>query len=460
MKILVVDDESAARYGMLKALRGDGRTLLEAEDGQQALELISTHAPDLVFLDLNMPVMDGITMLKTLQQKGTEVLPEIIVVTAHETVDRAVTCIRCGATDFITKPYDVDHVRSIATRSEERCLLRQKVSSLESDSEGSPRFGRMLGASAPMRRLFRQISRAASTALPVLIRGESGTGKELIARELHDRSNRADGPFVAVNTAAIAESLIESELFGHVKGAFTGADRPREGVFRQASGGTLFLDEIGDMPASVQTRLLRVLQEGLVQPVGTEDCVEVDVRVISATHQDLEQAIEESKFRQDLYFRLKGIELSAPTLASRQEDILLLANQFLVEAGQLTDEEAEEGPAFSEAAVRALISHHWPGNVRELQQLIHSAAAMAEGSTISPTDLGLTMTAPPEEVAGFERYADLPLTEARSQLVEDFEKAMISRALELEDNNVSAAARRLGVHRQTLQQKMRQLGLR
>lgn len=460
MKILVVDDESAARYGMMKALRSDSRTLLEAEDGEQALELISTHAPDLIFLDLNMPVMDGIAVLETLQQKCHGDLPEIIVVTAHESVDRAVTCIRCGAADFITKPYDVDHVRSIAGRSEERFRLQQKVSSLESDAEGGPRFGRLLGASAPMRRLFRQIAKAAAAPVPVLIRGESGTGKELIARELHERSRRADGPFVAVNTAAIAESLIESELFGHVKGAFTGADRPRDGVFRQASGGTLFLDEIGDMPAAVQTRLLRVLQEGIVQPVGSEDGIRVDVRVISATHQDLEQAIEDSTFRQDLYFRLKGIELQAPPLASRQEDILLLANHFLQEAARLADDDCEDDPGFSDAALRALMCHHWPGNVRELRQLIHSASAMCDEASIGPSDLGLTADWSAPASGGFEQYAELPLTEGRNQLVEDFEKAMISRALELEADNVSAAARRLGVHRQTLQQKMKQLGLR
>ena len=458
MKILVVDDESAARYGMLKALQSDSRTLLEAADGQQALEQIRAQAPDLIFLDLNMPVMDGIALLDALQPQPADGFPEIIVVTANDTVDHAVDCIRRGAADFLTKPYDVDHLRSIANRSEDRFRLQQKVAGLQDQVESGIRFGSMLGASLPMQRLFRQIDKASNVQLSVLIRGESGTGKELIALELHQRSARSNGPFVAVNTAAIAESLIESELFGHVKGAFTGADRPREGVFRQANGGTLFLDEIGDMPASVQTRLLRVLQEGVVQPVGSEETIPVDVRIISATHQDLELAIDDSAFRQDLYFRLKGIELLAPPLRSRQEDILLLANDFLHNTD--TNDPDREDKKFSKSAVTAIMNHPWPGNVRELQQTMQAAAAMADGQILEPGDLGLAPSTSVNETSNFDQYLNLPLTEGRNQLVANFERMTIQRAIELEDDNVSAAARRLGIHRQSLQQKMKQLGLR
>ena len=461
MKILVVDDESAARYGTVKALRGEGRIVLEAENGRQALQQIRDHAPDLIFLDLTMPVLDGMGVLEELQSCPADSMPEIIVVTANDSVDRAVECIRRGAADFLTKPYDVDHIRSIVRRSEERFRLQQKVACLQDQIESGIRFGSMLGASGPMQRLFRHIDKAASVHLPVLIRGESGTGKELIARELHQRSSRLENPFVAVNAAAIAESLIESELFGHVKGAFTGADRHREGVFRQATGGTLFLDEIGDMPASVQTRLLRVLQEGVVQPVGSEECIAVDVRIISATHQDLEQAIIHSTFRQDLFFRLKGIELHAPPLRNRQEDILLLANEFLQEASTERVCDAPQEPLkFSKAAVTTLMNHNWPGNVRELEQMMRSAAAMTEGPVIGPAELGLVPTRQADQARGFDPYLDLPLTEARNQLVEDFERQMVIRAVDLEDGNVSAAARRLGIHRQSLQQKMKQLGLR
>ena len=449
MKILIVDDEPAARYGMAKALGSAGRQILEADEGDAALTMIREHAPDLVFLDLNMPNRNGMSVLQELQQDASTVTPEVIVVTANDAVSFAVDCIRCGATDFITKPYDVDHLRSIARRSEDRVKLQARVQALESNDTDAVRFGGLIGSSSPMRQLFRQIDKSAATSLPVLIRGESGTGKELVARELHVRSDRRDKPFIAVNTAAIAESLVESELFGHVAGAFTGADRSREGVFRQADGGTLFLDEIGDMPAPVQTRLLRVLQEGLVQPVGTEENVSVDVRVISATHQDLEQAIQDQAFRQDLYFRLKGIELFVPPLRSRQEDILLLARAVLPEAISLSAE-----------SVAAVLQHQWPGNVRELQQMLNAAAALCEDSRLTPSDLGLSIPRTGSVDEGFKKYFDLPLTSARNQLVEDFEREAVQRALEAESNNVSAAARRLGIHRQSLQQKMKSLGIR
>ncbi len=449
MKILLADDEAAARYGMSRALQSAGREILEASDGNEALEIIREKAPDLVFLDLNMPKCDGLTVLANLREKPDAPMPEIIVVTANDSISLAVDCIRRGATDFLTKPFDVDHLRAIVKRSEDRLRLQHQVDTLRQQlSESGGAFGSIRGSSRPMQRLFTKIDRSARTELPVLIRGESGTGKELIARELHQRSPRASKLFVAVNTAAVSENLVESELFGHVKGAFTGADRAREGVFRRADGGTLFLDEIGDMPASVQTRLLRVLQEGIVQPVGSEDGIRVNVRVISATHQDLEQAITDKVFRHDLYFRLKGIELTVPPLRERQEDILLLANSFLA-----------SDRAFSQCAVAALMAHRWPGNVRELQQMIASAAALGESEKITARDLGLAAALPSSTSRSWEPYLDLPLSEARDRVTEDFERASIGHALEQEFGNISAAARRLGIHRQSLQQKLRQLGM-
>jgi DNA-binding NtrC family response regulator len=449
MKILIADDESNARYGMAKALKRDGRQVLEAENGQVALDIIYGELPQLVFLDIHMPKLDGMELLTELQRKPAGSNMEIIVVTANDSIANAIECIRRGAADFLAKPFNVDHLRAIATRTEQRVQLEQRVIELQERSDSQLGFGRLYGSSSVMRKLFSQIPKAAKSHLPVLIRGESGTGKELVARELHERSERAQRPFVAVNTASIAESLIESELFGHVKGAFTGADRPREGVFRKAHGGTLFLDEIGDMPSSVQTRLLRVLQEGIVQPVGSEEGVQVDVRVISATHQDLEQQIADKLFRQDLYFRLRGIELMLPALRNRNEDILLLANRLLGEEHE-----------FSRAATAALLSHPWPGNVRELKQRVESSIAMSDAAIISPQDLGLVEVLPSRDTASFQAYFDLPLTEAKNRLVEDFEKAAIARAIEQESGNASAAARRLGIHRQNLQQKMKQLGMR
>lgn len=449
MKILIVDDEDAARYAMAKALRAEGREILEASNGEVALQSIREQQPDLVFLDLNMPVRDGLSVLSELQVDATVAQLEIIVVTANDSVAQAIECIRRGATDFLTKPYDLEHVRSLTRRSEERVRLQHQVAQLQLQADLPYRFGRLLGISPPMKRLYSQIERAARSSLPVLIRGESGTGKELVARELHQRSNRSQKSMVAVNTAAIAESLIESELFGHVKGAFTGADRPREGVFRQADGGTLFLDEIGDMPIAVQTRLLRVLQESILQPVGSEQSIAVDVRVISATHQDLEQAITDKAFRQDLYFRLKGIELVIPPLRSRREDILLLASEFVGEERQ-----------FSNDAIAALLEHSWPGNVRELKQRVLSAVAMSETEWINRSDLGFATTVSLAAGPTFERYFELPLAEAHQLILEEFDRTAIHRVLEMEAGNITAAARRLGMHRQSLQQKMKQLGIR
>ena len=449
MKILIVDDEDAARYAMAKALRAEGREILEASNGEVAIQSIREQQPDLVFLDLNMPVRDGLSVLSELQGDATVAQLEIIVVTANESVAQAIECIRRGATDFLTKPYDLEHVRSLTRRSEERVRLQHQVAQLQLQADLPCRFGRLLGISPPMKRLYGQIEKAARSSLPVLIRGESGTGKELVARELHQRSNRSQKSMVAVNTAAIAESLIESELFGHVKGAFTGADRPREGVFRQADGGTLFLDEIGDMPIAVQTRLLRVLQESILQPVGSEQSIAVDVRVISATHQDLEQAITDKAFRQDLYFRLKGIELVIPPLRSRREDILLLASEFVGEERQ-----------FSNDAIAALLEHSWPGNVRELKQRVLSAVAMSETEWINRSDLGFAPTVSLAAGPTFERYFELPLAEAHQLILEEFDRTAINRVLEMEAGNITAAARRLGMHRQSLQQKMKQLGIR
>lgn len=449
MKILIVEDDSTARYALHRAIRDNSRTILEAEHGGRAIEQIHEHLPDLVFLDLNMPVQDGLSVLNSLRDSPPSRLPEVIVVTANDSVNIAVECIRRGASDFLVKPYDLDHVRTIVARSHRRCQLETRVLELQSQLDSIPSLGSLLSISSSMHRIFDQIRKASATSLPILIRGESGTGKELVARELHRLSQRSTGPFIAVNTAALSEHLIESELFGHVKGAFTGSDRNREGVFRKAHRGTLFLDEIGDMPVGVQTRLLRVLQEGTLTPVGSEEEIPVDVRVISATHQDLEAAIDEKRFRADLYFRLRGIEIKLPPLRARSEDILLLANHFL-----------QGGLGFSPQSTEALIRYSWPGNIRELKQRVEGAEAMARSSLIEPEDLGLVVSrSAPEEGSiqdWFAPFFELPLTEGKQKLADWFERKAIERALEQEQGNVSAAARRLGIHRQSLQQKLKE----
>jgi len=290
----------------------------------------------------------------------------------------------------------------------------------------------------------------------VLIRGETGVGKELIAREIHRLSDRADGPFVAVNTAAVNASLAESELFGHVKGSFTGADRDRQGCFEQANQGTLFLDEIGDMPLAAQTKILRVLQERVVQPVGSNRVVAVDVRVVSATHQDLEKAIAEGHFRSDLYYRIKGVELQVPPLRARQEDIILLANYFLERSG------AASGNArrFAPDAVHALLLYAWPGNVRELERAVLAAATLSPDDVIRAADLSIARSREADDASHFADVMGLPLTEAKERMLETLERTMIGNALQASGGNITTAARQLGIHRQSLQQKMTQLGLR
>ena len=475
LHILIADDERPARFGLAKALASPDHVIHEAADGRQAVDCIRGNAIDLVFLDLNMPVLDGQGVLRELA--GETGLPEIIVVSASDRIDVAVEALRTGAADYLTKPYEVERVRSIAARTLEKMRLQGQVTQLQQQLDQQTGCGAMLGVSRPMRELFALVTRAAQAPVDLLIRGETGTGKELVAREIHRLSPRASGPFVAVNTAAIAESLAESELFGHVRGAFTGADRDREGVFEQAHGGTLFLDEIGDMPGPAQTKILRALQQRTIQPVGSSRTVQVDVRVISATHQDLEAGIAEGRFRQDLYYRIKGLELRLPPLRQRREDILLLANYFLERyqvrisaenpvvrnAGHQEAAEATSGRAalhFSQDAVNALLAYSWPGNVRELEQSVTAAASLAIEPVLHARDLRLPVrTDLPQAFADFDALLKLPLSEAKSQLVESFERLAVQAALEAHAGNVSAAARQLGIHRQSLQQKMAQLGI-
>lgn len=455
LKVLIADDEEPARFALRRALSQPDVRILEASNGVLALEVMQAEAPDLVFLDLHMPDLTGIDVLRRL---GPDVKQfEIVMLTASDSVSAAVECIRLGASDFVTKPYEVDQVRSIVRRIAQRIDLQHKVAELESRLDLQERGTQLIGVSRPMQQLLQQMTKAARAPMDLLIRGETGTGKELIAREIHRLSDRANGPFVAVNTAAIPDSLTESELFGHVRGAFTGADANRTGVFEQANGGTLFLDEIGDMPLGAQSKILRALQERVIQPVGAPRTVAVNVRIISATHQDLEQEITEGHFRQDLFYRLKGVELRVPALRSRREDIIVLANHFLDEWASETS-----SPRFELAAISidALLAHTWPGNVRELKQTILRAAAMADGPVIHPIDLGLSATNLPDDANPFRQYLGMPLSEAKSQAVECLERALISAAMDGAAGNISEAARQLGIHRQSLQQKLAQLGLR
>ena len=455
LRILIADDEQPARYAMRRSLDQLSCEVGEAEDGHAALEAIRSGGYELVFLDLSMPGIEGREVLRQLGSRLATAI-EIIVVTADETVTTAVECIQLGAADYITKPYEVEQVRAIARRATRRVELQQRVERLEQQLDDRQAFGNLIGVSRPMRELFSRMQRAAKAPVDLLIQGETGTGKELMAREIHRLSDRCDGPFVPVNTAAIPETLTESELFGHVAGAFTGADSDRVGCFERANGGTLFLDEIGDMPLPAQAKILRALQQRVVQAVGSSDEIPIDVRVISATHQDLVEAIDQGHFRRDLYYRIKGVQLAAPPLRHRRDDILCLANHFLQRAGTPDS----PPPELSPDAIDALVSYNWPGNVRELENTIAAAAAMAEESQIRANDLQLEPT--PELTLGEElaELLELPLTEAKARLTEAYERRAISGALDKNDGNISAAARSLGIHRQSLQQKMDHLRIK
>jgi DNA-binding NtrC family response regulator len=452
LHILLADDERAARFGMARALARDGYHITEADDGRAALDAIRARLPDLVFLDLTMPGLDGQGVLRELAASGP--VCEVVVVTANDRIQSAVECMRLGAADYLTKPFEVEQLRAAARRCARRVELERRVAELQGCLDERRAFGALVGVSRPMQDLYAQMERVARAPVDVLIRGETGTGKELIARELHRSSGRS-GPFVAVNTAAIAESLAESELFGHVRGAFTGAEADRRGYFEQAHSGTLFLDEVGDMPPAAQARILRALQERTVQPVGGSKPVGVDVRVLSATHQDLPRAIVEGHFRQDLYYRIRGVELVVPPLRARQEDVVLLARYFLERLGQ----RMARVPPLAADAVARLLTHPWPGNVRELQHTVTAAAALATGSEIRAADLRLPGDGQAVEQLDFAALAGIPLTEAKERLLEEFERRAILAALERHGGNVSAAARQLGIHRQSLQQKMAQLGI-
>jgi DNA-binding NtrC family response regulator len=455
LRILIADDEKAARFGLSKALAQGSYHISESADCRSTVDAVRTGLPDLVFLDLNMPDGDGRTVLREIGANGKPAC-EIVIVTANDGIQTAIECMQLGAADYLTKPYEVEQVRVIARRCAGRLELERRVSELENRLDPRSAFGALVGISRPMQELFRQMERIARAPVDVLIRGETGTGKELIARELHRLSDRAGGPFVAVNTAAIAASLAESELFGHVKGAFTGADRDRQGCFEQAQGGTLFLDEIGDMPLSAQTKILRTLQERTIQPVGSNRTIPVNVRIITATHQDLDRAIADGHFRADLYYRIKGVELYVPPLRARQEDVVLLANYVL---DRLAAKDAV-APRLAADAVQRLLAHAWPGNVRELEHVVTAAATLASGDEIHAADLPLSGRHESADASPFADVMDLPLTEAKDRLLEKLERTMIETALEKNGGNITAAARQLGIHRQSLQQKIAHLGLR
>jgi two-component system nitrogen regulation response regulator NtrX len=453
--ILIVDDEPAARYGLRRALESKYR-IAEADSAEAAREALSREQPDLVLLDVVLPGQNGIWFLQWMREQGSEV--PVLMVSALDTAKTAVEALQLGAADYLVKGFELEELRQrvgnllkLATLEKENSALRRRLT-----TEGQ--FGQMIGRTAEMRRSFEVADRVAPTDSTVLILGESGTGKDLLAQEIHARSPRAGKPFVAVNCAALPETLIESELFGYERGAFTGAAQQKKGKFELASGGTLFLDEIGDMNPVTQAKVLRALENRTIERLGGTQSIAVDVRLISATHRNLAAEIRAGKFREDLYYRLRVVTVELPPLREHKEDIPVLTEAFV----QMHGERLGRTARLSREAAAAIDGYDWPGNVRELKNALERSLVLCRGDEIGVADL-------PEEVAtrqpitarNSENGTDVGLGEKDfRQAKHKFEVAYLTRQLVSHRWNVSRTAATIGLHRQSLQEKLRELGIR
>jgi DNA-binding NtrC family response regulator len=436
--ILVVDDDQSSRELLTRILGQDGHQVTALADGHEAIEALGRgEPPDLVVSDIRMAEADGLQVMDAYRQKAPDT--PVILVTAFGTVDGALEAIRRGAADYLSKPYDVDAIKLVVARALKQRALALENRTLRRGLRDKYRLENVVGRSESMLQVFKTAARVAATDATVLIQGESGTGKELVARAIHESSPRAAGPFVAVDCGAIAEGVLESELFGHARGAFTGAQAMRRGLFEEASGGTLFLDEIGDVGPNLQARLLRALQEGTIRRVGTNEPIAVDVRAVAATNRDLEQAVKAGTFRADLYYRLNVVAIRIPPLRERLEDVPLLAEHFAHKHGR------GEGTAISPAARDLLVAYHWPGNVRELENVIARALALNPSGVILPDDL-------PEAIRSGQPAEPAPagLVGQERPTLEELERRYAQQVLRETGGNKSRAADILGIDRKTL----------
>lgn len=466
-RVWVVDDDSAIRWVLDKALSSSQIRCETFDSAAAVLDALQQSKPDVLLSDIRMPGMDGLTLLGQLQQQAPQ-LP-VIIMTAHSDLDAAVSAYQRGAFDYLPKPFDLDEAVALVERALQHSLeLRQQRTPANEPVRGAQ--SEIIGEAPAMQEVFRAIGRLSRTAISVLINGESGTGKELIAHALHRHSPRASAPFIALNMAAIPKDLIESELFGHEKGAFTGAGAVRQGRFEQANGGTLFLDEIGDMPLDIQTRLLRVLADGQFYRVGGHTPLHVDVRIIAATHQDLEARVREGLFREDLFHRLNVIRLQLPALRERRQDIAALSRHFLLSAAR---ELGVEAKTLHPDTLRVMSEFHWPGNVRQLENICRGLTVMAAGKEIFVSDLPAELTRPASSVdtATSALNWQQPLQQwvlhqlARGQedllttLQPEFEQLLLDAALQHTRGHKQEAARLLGWGRNTLTRKLKELGI-
>jgi len=446
IRILVVDDEATARNGLAKLLEQEGYVVETAADGVEALAAISDNPPGLIISDLKMPNMDGMELLKQLRERGVET--PTVVATAFGEVATAVAAMRAGAEDYLTKPIDFDALLLVVERTLAREELKSEAENLRRQLRARDKEGLegLLGASAAMQRVYQMVRQVAPARATVLITGESGTGKGEVARALHALSPRSSGPFVSLHCAALAESLLESELFGHEKGAFTGAEKKRVGRIEQADGGTLFLDEIGEIPAATQIKLLRVLQERSFERVGGNETIKVDVRVVSATNKNLAEEVREHRFREDLYYRLNVVHVDMPPLRQRGNDVVLLAEHFL---RRFARENNRRIDSFSDAARAKLVAHRWPGNVRELENAIERAVVFTEGELVEAE--ALPFDAAPATIEGGPRIPGATMAE--------LEKHAILATLEAVAGSTSRAADMLDISARTIQYRLHEYGV-
>ena len=448
-RILVVDDDTAHRT-MLFTLVGDwGYELLEADDGESAIAVVESGPVDLVLMDIRMVRISGIEALERI--KGINPAIPIVLMTAYASVEMAVEALKKGAYDYLIKPLDFDKLRLTLQRALEHIRLKTENQQLKKQLDAGLRYPEIIGNSSAITRLMETVTQVAASEATVMVTGESGTGKELVAAAIHYNSPREKGPFIKVNCAAITETLLESELFGHEKGAFTGADRRKEGRFVQADGGSLFLDEVGEMPVPMQVKLLRVLQERELTRVGGETVIPVDVRLIVATNQDLAQMVADGSFREDLFYRLNVVELKTPPLRLRRDDIPLLAAHFL---SQFAEKNRKAVNRFTPRAMDLLIRHAWPGNVRELMNTIERAVVLARSDCLDEVDfagLGADRTGGGHGPPAGSTPVDIPL--------ETIEKEAIANTLASAGGNKSEAARRLGITRKTLREKVKKYNI-
>ena len=478
--VLVVDDDPTQRRLIQAVLEREGLVVAHAESGEQAIDrLVAGGAADAIMLDLVMPGLGGLATLKEIRQRGFS--QPVVVLTATGGIDTVVSAMQAGAQDFFVKPASPERIMVSIRNALQLNDLKGEVDRLKKRSTGKVTFAELIGASPPMQMVKRLGERAAKSSIPILILGESGVGKEVIARAVHGASERSGKPFVAVNCGALPDNLVESILFGHEKGSFTGASDKHLGKFQEASGGTLFLDEIGELPLDMQVKLLRALQEGEIDPVGAKRPVRVDVRILSATNRDLARQVAEGRFREDLYYRLNVFPIEAPSLRERREDIPALVNHFI---SRFNVEEGRRVTGASNETLALLTAFDWPGNVRQLENAVYRAIVLADAPYLQPYDFpaisGMQAPAPDAAVAASTGMAALPSAPTVQQLMdtlptdspvrilderghlrtlEDIERDLIQLAIEIYAGHMSEVARRLGIGRSTLYRKVREQGL-